>query len=99
MLLEIVNEDILPVFTPSVESLSDVTFAQLERQARVARRLEILGRHFGNDPSYDETQQRLIKVFVTAKKDMTGLPVTPVDLLRLGEILLGREKARALLAP
>lgn len=99
MLIEIVNEDILPVFTPSVESLSDVTFAQLERQARVARRLEILGRHFGNDPSYDETQQRLIKAFVTAKKDMTGLPVTPVDLLRLGEILLGREKARALLAP
>jgi len=28
---------------------------------------------------------------------MSGLAITPVDLLRLGEILLGREKARSLL--
>jgi hypothetical protein len=75
-----------------------LAFAQLERQSRAARRLEILGRHFGNDPSYEETQQRVIKAFVAAKKDPEGLAISPVDLVRLGEILLGREKARALLS-
>jgi hypothetical protein len=99
MLIEIINEEILPIFTPSGEPFSDAAFAQLERQARVARRLEILGRHFGNDPMYDENQQRLIKAFSGVRKDMNSLSVTSVDLLRLGEILLGREKIRALLAP
>lgn len=98
MLIEIINEEILPVFAPSGEVFSDAAFAQLERQARVARRLEILGRHFGNDPIYDENQQRLIKAFTNARKDMNNLAVTPVDLMRLGEILLGREKIRALFA-
>jgi hypothetical protein len=97
MLLEILNDEILPALSPAEEPYSDATFGQLERQARIARRLEILGRHFGNDPSYDVNQQRLIRAFVTARKDMSGLAITPVDLLRLGEILLGREKARSLL--
>jgi hypothetical protein len=48
---------------------------------------------------YDENQQRLIKAFSGVRKDMNSLSVTSVDLLRLGEILLGREKIRALLAP
>ncbi len=98
LLLEIVNEQILPALTPSSAPFSDIAFAQLERQSRAARRLEILGRHFGNDPSYDEAQQRVIKAFVAARKGSEGLAITPVDLLRLGESLLGREKARALLA-
>ncbi len=98
MLLEIVNEQILPAITPSSAPFSDLAFAQLERQSRAARRLELLGRHFGNDPSYEETQQRVIKAFVAAKKDPEGLAISPVDLVRLGEILLGREKARALLS-
>lgn len=97
MLFEILDDEILPALSSSEDPYSDAAFAQLERQARIARRLEILGRHFGNDPSYDENQQRLIRAFVTARKDMSGLAITSVDLLRLGEILLGREKARSLL--
>jgi hypothetical protein len=98
LLLEIVNEQILPALTPSTASFSDIAFAQLERQARAARRLDVLGRHFGNDPSYEETQQRMTKAFVAARKASETLSMTPVDLLRLGEILLGREKARSLLS-
>jgi len=98
LLLEIVNEQILPALTPSSAPFSDIAFAQLERQSRAARRLEILGRHFGNDPSYEETQQRVMRAFVAASKKSEALAITQVDLLRMGEILLGREKARSLLS-
>jgi hypothetical protein len=98
MLLEIIDEQVLPALAPSAEAFSDAAFAQLERDARAARRLEILGRHFGNDPSYDEIQQRLIQAFNAARKDMSSVSITQMDLLRLGEILLGREKARTLLS-
>ena len=98
LLLEIVNEQILPALTPSSAPFSDIAFAQLERQARAARRLDGLGRHFGNDPSYEETQQRVTKAFVAASKASEMLSMTPVDILRLGEILLGRDKARSLLS-
>ena len=98
LMLEIMDEQILPALTPSASSFSDAAFAELERESRAARRFEILGRHFGNDPSYDEIQQRLIKAFSAARKDIASFPITEIDLLRLGEILLGREKARNLLA-
>ncbi|MCA3365869.1 MAG: hypothetical protein INF79_09680 [Roseomonas sp.] len=98
MMLEVIEEQILPALTPSSEAFSDAAFAQLERDARAARRLELLGRHFGNDPSYDEIQQRLIQAFSAVRKDMSGASITQMDLLRLGEILLGREKARTLLS-
>ncbi|MFN6251250.1 MAG: hypothetical protein ACK4Y5_04085 [Acetobacteraceae bacterium] len=99
MMLEIMDEQILPSLAPSAEPFSDAAFAQLERDARAARRLEILGRHFGNNPSYDEIQQRLIRAFTAARKDLTGVSLTQMDLLRLAEILLGREKALTLLSP
>ncbi len=96
--LEVVNEQVLTALKPSSTPFSDIALTQLERQSRAARRLEILGRHFGNDPSYEEAHQRLIKAFGAARRNTEALAVTPVDLLRLGEILLGREKARALLS-
>jgi hypothetical protein len=40
----------------------------------------------------------MTKAFVAARKASETLSMTPVDLLRLGEILLGREKARSLLS-
>jgi hypothetical protein len=98
MMLEIVDEQILPALAPPAEPFSDLAFVQLERDARAARRLEILGRHFGNDPSYDEIQQRLIKAFTAARKDLESVSLTQVDLLRLAEILLGRDRARTLLS-
>jgi len=98
MMLEIVDEQILPALAPPAEPFSDLAFVQLERDARAARRLEILGRHFGNDPSYDEIQQRLIKAFTAARKDLASVSLTQVDLLRLAEILLGRDRARTLLS-
>jgi hypothetical protein len=98
MMLEIMDEQILPALAPSAEPFSDLAFVQLERDARAARRLEILGRHFGNDPSYDEIQQRLVRAFTAARKDLDSVSLTQMDLLRLAEILLGRDKARTLLS-
>jgi hypothetical protein len=92
MLLEIVEEEILPALAPSTEAYADERFFALEGYARAARRLEILGRHFGNDPGYDEIQQRLIKAFATAQKDKAQLGITTMDLARLEEILLGRQR-------
>jgi hypothetical protein len=92
MLLEIIEEEILPALVPSAEAYADERFFALEGYARAARRLEILGRHFGNDPGYDEIQQRLIKAFATAQKDQAQLGITTMDLARLEEILLGRQR-------
>jgi hypothetical protein len=92
MLLEIIEEEILPALVPSAEAYADERFFSLEGYARAARRLEILGRHFGNDPGYDEIQQRLIKAFATAQKDRAQLGITMMDLARLEEILLGRQR-------
>ena len=92
MLLEIIEEEILPALAPSAETYADERFFALEGYARAARRLEILGRHFGNDPGYDEIQQRLIKAFATAQKDQAQLGITTMDLARLEEILLGRQR-------
>jgi len=60
--------------------------------------LEILGRHFGNDPSYDEIQQRLVRAFTAARKDLDRLSLIQMDRLQLAEILMGRHKARTLLS-
>jgi hypothetical protein len=92
MLLEIIEEEILPALVPGAEAYADERFFSLEGYARAARRLEILGRHFGNDPGYDEIQQRLIKAFATAQKDQAQLGITMMDLARLEEILLGRQR-------
>jgi hypothetical protein len=92
MLLEIMDEEILPTLTPSPEAYSDDRFMTLEDYARAARRLEILGRHFGNDPAYDEYQQRLVRAFASAEKVKQQLGITAMDLARLGEILFGRDK-------
>jgi hypothetical protein len=90
MLLEIMDGEILPALTPSPEAYSDDRFMMLENHARAARRLEILGRHFGNDPAYDEYQQRLVRAFASAEKVKLQLGITAMDLARLGEILFGR---------
>lgn len=92
MLLEIIEEEILPALEPSPEAYSDDRFLMLEIHARAARRLEILGRHFGNDPAYEETHQRLVRAFSAAEKIKVQLGITTMDLARLGEILLGRQK-------
>lgn len=92
MLLEILNEEILPALHPKDEAYSDARFITLETYARTARRLEMLGRHFGNDPAYDEIRQRLMKAFSDAEKSSATLGMTAMDLARLSEILLGREK-------
>ena len=92
MLLEIMDEEILPVLASSPEAYSDDRFMMLENYARAARRLEILGRHFGNDPAYDEYQQRLVRAFASAEKMNRQLGITAMDLARLGEILFGRDK-------
>ena len=92
MLLEIIDEEILPALEPSPEAYSDDHFLLLEIHARAARRLEILGRHFGNDPAYEETHQRLVRAFSAAEKIKAQLGITAMDLARLGEILLGRAK-------
>jgi hypothetical protein len=92
MLLEITDEEILPALAPSLVAYSDDRFMMLENYARAARRLEILGRHFGNDPAYDEYQQRLVRAFASAAKMKPQLGITEMDLARLGEILFGRDK-------
>ena len=96
MLLEVTDEEILPALTPSPEAYPDERFMMLENYARVARRLEILGRHFGNDPAYDEYQQRLARAFASAEKVKPQLGITAMDLARLGEILFGRDKISGL---
>ncbi|MCA3343220.1 MAG: hypothetical protein ING24_12375 [Roseomonas sp.] len=91
LLHEITDEEILPALTPSAEPYSDSRFLALEIHARAARRLEMLGRHFGNDPAYGENQQRLAGAFSAAEKVKSGLGITATDLARLREILLGRQ--------
>jgi hypothetical protein len=91
MLLEITDGQILPALTPSAEPYSDERLLLVEGHARLAQRLEILGRHFGNDPAYDENQKRLAKAFSLAKKTKSGLGITAMDLARLSEILLRRK--------
>ena len=93
MLREITDEEILPTFSPSTEAYADGRFLSVETYARTARRLELLGRHFGNDPAYDEHQQRLAKAFAAAERAKDQLGITAMDLARLGEILLGRQGA------
>lgn len=93
MLREITDEEILPALSPATEAYSDGRFLSVETYARTARRLEILGRHFGNDPAYDEYQQRLARAFATAERTKDQLGITAMDLARLGEILLGRQGA------
>ncbi|MCA3432291.1 MAG: hypothetical protein INF62_02565 [Roseomonas sp.] len=88
---EIIDEEILPALTPNAEPYSDSRFLAVESHARAARRLEILGRHFGNDPAYGENQQRLARAFGAAEKVKSDLGITATDLARLGEILLGRQ--------
>ncbi|MCA3420261.1 MAG: hypothetical protein INF88_15310 [Roseomonas sp.] len=88
---EIIDEEILPALTPNAEPYSDSRFLAVESHARAARRLEILGRHFGNDPAYDENQQRLARAFGAAEKVKSELGITATDLARLGEILQGRQ--------
>jgi hypothetical protein len=90
MFLEILEEEILPAIQADIEAYSDARFITLESHARNARRLEILGRQFGNDPAYDEIRQRLLKAFATAERAKTPLSMTATDLARLCEILLGR---------
>ncbi|MCA3357548.1 MAG: hypothetical protein ING02_06095 [Roseomonas sp.] len=90
MFLEILEEEILPAIQADIEAYSDARFITLESHARNARRLEILGRQFGNDPAYDEIRQRLMKAFATAERAKTPLGITATDLARLCEILLGR---------
>lgn len=92
MVLEITDDQILPALTPGTEAYSDERFETLETYARMARRIEILGRHFGNDPAYDENQQRVARAFAAAEKAKSQLGITAADLARLAEILLGREK-------
>ena len=91
LIREIINEEILPALTPNAEPYSDSRFLAVESHARAARRLEILGRQFGNDPAYDENQQRLARAFGAAEKVKSELGITATDLARLGEILLGRQ--------
>lgn len=91
MLLEIIDEEILPALAPNTEPYSDSRFLAVESHARAARRLEILGRHFGNDPAYDENHRRLARAFGAAGKTKADLGITATDLARLGEILLGRQ--------
>ncbi|MCZ8279597.1 MAG: hypothetical protein O9313_14760 [Acetobacteraceae bacterium] len=88
---EIIDEEILPALTPNAEPYSDSRFLAVESHARAARRLEILGRHFGNDPAYGENQQRLARAFGAAEKVKSDLGITATDLARLREILLGRQ--------
>jgi hypothetical protein len=90
MMLEIIDEEILPALTPNAEPFSDDRFLSIEGNARLARRLETLGRRFGNDPSYGENQKRLAKALSIAEKTKTDLGITAMDLARLNEILLGR---------
>jgi hypothetical protein len=90
ILHEIIDQEILPALEPSPAAYSDDRFLMLEIHARAARRLEILGRHFGNDPVYEETHQRLVRAFSAAEKVKAQLGITAMDLARLGEILLGR---------
>lgn len=91
VLLEIIDEEILPALNPSTEPYSDGRLLAAESHARAARRLEILGRHFGNDPVYGENRQRLAKAFDAAEKVKSDLGITATDLARLREILLGRQ--------
>jgi hypothetical protein len=91
MLLEITDGQILPALTPSAEPYSDERLLLVEGHARLAQRLETLGRHFGNDPAYDENQKRLAKAFSLAEKTESGLGITAMDLARLSEILLRRK--------
>lgn len=91
MMLEIIDEEILPALTPSAEPYSDERLLLVEGHARLAQRLETLGRHFGNDPAYDENQKRLAKAFSLAEKTESGLGITAMDLARLSEILLRRK--------
>jgi hypothetical protein len=91
LLREITDEEILPALTPNAEPYSDSRFLAVESHARAARRLEMLGRHFGNDPAYGENQQRLARAFGAAEKVKSDLGITATDLARLGEILLGRQ--------
>ncbi len=91
LLREITDEEILPALTPNAEPYSDSRFLAVESHARAARRLEMLGRHFGNDPTYGENQQRLARAFGAAEKVKSDLGITATDLARLGEILLGRQ--------
>lgn len=88
---EIIDEEILPALTPNAEPYSDSRFLAVESHARAARRLEILGRHFGNDPAHGENQQRLARAFGAAEKVKSDLGITTTDLARLREILLGRQ--------
>lgn len=89
ILLEITEEEILPALMPNAPPYSDDRFLTLESHARTARRLEILGRHFGNDPAYGEYRLRLTRAFGAAEKAKETLGITTMDLTRLGEILLG----------
>ncbi|MCA3350728.1 MAG: hypothetical protein INF97_09060 [Roseomonas sp.] len=91
VLLEIIDEEILPALNPSTEPYSDNRLLAVESHARAARRLEILGRHFGNDPVYGENQQRLARAFDAAEKVKSDLGITATDLARLREILLDRQ--------
>ena len=89
MLHEITDEEILPALTPNTAPFSDARFLALESHARAARRLEILARHFGNDPAYAEYRLLLTRAFGAAEKAKEALGITAMDLTRLGEILLG----------
>lgn len=89
ILRDITDEEILPALTPNAPPYSDARFLTLESYARAARRLEILGRHFGDDPAYGEYRLRLTRAFGAAEKGKETLGITTMDLTRLGEILLG----------
>jgi hypothetical protein len=91
ILIEITDEELLPALAPNAEPYADSRFLAVESHARAARRLEILGRHFGNDPAYEENHRRLAKAFGAAEKAKSELGITAMDLARLGEILLGRQ--------
>lgn len=69
----------------------------MEDQARALRRIETIGRRYGLDHGYDGAAGRIAATLSATRKTLEPGGMTPLDLARLAEILLGPDAALGLL--
>ncbi|MEN9499924.1 MAG: hypothetical protein RIS83_1743 [Pseudomonadota bacterium] len=94
---QVLEQDILPALQAAAAPISDQGFAYLEFVARIAKRLEVLGKQLGNAAMYQEHENKLMKAFAAAEQGAGESALTQIDRIRLAEILLGQQMARSLI--
>ena len=74
------------------------SIGEIEGMARIARSLEDIGRRFGSPKPYEDSQEEFRAQMESRQSESAQSGVTPMQVARIEEILIGREAAEKFLS-